>query len=75
MSPLRLARREGRSLLVYVGGEAKVDIGLTNVGQQETKKATQYYWKTPWGGLSKAQASNKVQSFPETLENMSHQEN
>ena len=49
MSPLGMAGIGGLSLLVYVGGVAKADIGLMNVGQQETDKATQYHWETPLG--------------------------
>ena len=35
------------SLQVYVGGVAKADITVMNVGQQETDKATQYHQQTP----------------------------
>ena len=39
MSSLGLARG-GLSLLVYVGGVAKANIEIMNIGRQETDKAT-----------------------------------
>ena len=40
MFPLEMARIGGLSLLLYVGGVSNANIGLMNVGQQETDKAT-----------------------------------
>ena len=40
MSALGMKRVGGLSLLVYVGGVAKADIGPMNIGRQETDKAT-----------------------------------
>ena len=40
MSSLGMKRIGGLSLLVYVGGVTKADIGPMNVGQQKTDKAT-----------------------------------
>ena len=40
MSPLGMAGLGGLRLWVYVGGEAKANIGLMNVGQQKTDKVT-----------------------------------
>ena len=78
MSPLEMARIEGLSLLVYLEGMAKADIELMNIGWQETEKVT-HLAKPPGnfigGGFSQVQMSNKAQSVPVIVENMSHQEN
>ena len=70
-----MAKIGGLNLRVYVRGVAKADIESINVGQQETDKTSQYHQKTPWGGLSQAPLMNVVQTFPVTVENVSHQKN
>ena len=41
MFPLGMTKIEGLSLLDYVEGEAKADIGPMNIDQQETDKCPQ----------------------------------
>ena len=61
---------------LYAEDMAKADIGLMNVDQQGIVKVTNPLASgNALGDLSQALMSNKAQSFPVTVENMSHQEN
>lgn len=60
------------SLQVYVEGLSKADIGPMNTEQQKTDKTTWYHREKTLKGLSQAPKSKVVQSFPVTVEDMSH---
>ena len=47
MSLLGMAKIEYFNLLNYVENVANAYFGPMNVDQQNTDKATQYYWETP----------------------------
>lgn len=74
LTPLLISiSRIGRlSLQVYVESVAKANFWPINADQQKTEKATDTIEKL-LGGLSHSAKSKVVQSFPVTLENMSHE--
>ena len=74
MSPLGMTRIGGLSILAYVGGV----ISQHQTNECRSTEKRQGNLITPGNSfrvLFQALMSNKVQSFPVTVENMSHQEN
>ena len=69
-----MAKIKGINLLDYVEGMTKANIGpMKQINKRQTRQPDTI--GKLLGGLSQAPKSKVVQSFPVTVEDMSHQEN
>ena len=75
MPPLGMARTGRLSLLVYVGGVAKVNIGSIECRSTKERQGNPIPSGNSLGSLSQASMSNMVQPSPVNVDNTSHQEN